>query len=279
MGGHTEKILEKINKKSGHLWGFEIEPRVAKEAEKRLEAYEGSFTIFRANFRHFDEYLQDAGIEKVDAAIWDLGVGWFHYGEGFGQSIKKDLPLDFRLSTSEDIPTGAEIIEGAPEADLRKIISGSGERRFAARVARAIIKKRPVKTSGNLARIIEKAVPRKFHRPGVSPAQRIFARIRVIVNDEEAALDEALSKLAYWLRPGGRAVFLAYSSNEFSQVRKYMKGTGCECPDGIPECVCGKAYKYRLLADGERPGEEETERNPSARSARLTAAELLHGPK
>jgi 16S rRNA (cytosine1402-N4)-methyltransferase len=277
LAGHSGKILEIIGK-SGHLYGFEIEPRVAREAEKRLEEYAGSFTIFRANFRHFDEFLGEAGVREIDAAFWDLGVGWFHYGEGFGQSIAKDLPIDFRLSTSEDIPTGAEIIERANEAALAKIIFSSGERRLARRVARAIVENRPVRTSGNLARIIEKAVPRRFHRPGVSPAQRIFARIRVIVNDEEAALDEALSKLHHWLRPGGRVVILAYSSDEFAQVRKYMKGTGCVCPEGAPECVCGKAYKYRIFTDGERPGDQETERNPSARSARLSAAELLQRP-
>lgn len=278
LAGHSVRILEKIGK-SGHLWGFEIEPRVAEEAEKRLEVFEGSYTIFRANFRDFDTYLEGAGVMKIDGAMFDLGTGWYHYGEAFGQATGKDLPIDFRFSTSEDIPTGAEIVEYASEDELKRIIRKSGERRFSLRVARAIARNRPVKTSGNLARIIEDAIPRKFHKPGVSPARRIFAGIRAIVNDEEAALDEALSKLAYWLRPGARAVFLAYSSDEFSRVRKYFKGTGCTCPERAPVCVCGNAYKYKVLVDGERPDKDETDRNPSSRSARLVAAELLHGPK
>jgi 16S rRNA (cytosine1402-N4)-methyltransferase len=277
VGGHSRLILEMIGE-TGHLWGFELDPKVAEVAEERLGAYAGRFTIFRDNCRYFNRYLEEAGVPKVDAAFNDLGIGRYHLGAAYGMSFKKDLPLDFRLSPELDMATGAEIIEGAPEAELRKLISGSGQRRFAGRIAAAIIRSRPVGTTGKLARIIEDAVPRKYHKPGTSPAQRVFAHIRAVVNDEAGALAEMMSKLPYWLKRGGRAVFLCYTSDEFSRVRKHLKGTGCTCPDTAPRCTCGRGYRYRILADGERPEADEVERNPSARSARLAAAELVYGP-
>ena len=278
LGGHTKRFLEKIGER-GHVWGFEVDPRVAEEARKRLGEYAGRFTIFEANFRDFDLYLKSMGVKQFDAFMADLGPGRYHYGEGYGQALKKELRIDFRLSPSLKIPTGAELIESASEAELRRLIQEAGERRFAGRVAKAIVNGRPVLTTGNLARIIEGAVPRKYHKPGVSPAQRIFAHIRAVVNDERGALAELMQKLTYWLRPGGRAVFLCYTSGELSQVRKYLKGKGCTCPSEIPKCVCGKGYAYKVLADGERPTEEEISENPSARSARLAAGELLYRPE
>ena len=193
-------------------------------------------------------------------------------------AFKKDLPIDFRLSPAMDVPTGAEMIEKASEKQLKRLIAESGERRFAGRITKAIMAARPIRTTGNLARIIESAVPKKFHKKGVSPAQRIFSQFRTIVNDERGAVAEMTQKLAYWLKPGGRAVFLCYTSAELSQVRAYLKGTGCECPPDAPLCLCGKRYAYRVLADGERPSEEEISGNPSARSARLIVGELLHRP-
>ena len=277
LGGHTKRFLEIIGNR-GHIWGFELDPRVAEEARKRLAEFEGSFTIFVANFRDFDTFLEGAGVSEFDAFFADLGIGYYHLGEMYGQALKKELRIDFRLSPSLRIPTGAELIESASEAELRRLIARAGERRFAGRIAKAIVDSRPVRTTGNLARIIEAAVPRKFHKPGVSPAQRIFAHIRAVVNDESGALAELMDKLTYRLKPGGRAVFLCYTSSELSQVRKYLKGKGCICPDESPKCVCGKGYAYKVLADGERPTPEEISANPSARSARLAAGELLYRP-
>jgi len=277
LGGHTKRFLDIIGNR-GHIWGFELDPRVAEEARKRLAEFEGSFTIFVANFRDFDTFLEGAGVSEFDAFFADLGIGYYHLGEMYGQALKKELRIDFRLSPSLRIPTGAELIESASEAELRRLIARAGERRFAGRIAKAIVDSRPVRTTGNLARIIEAAVPRKFHKPGVSPAQRIFAHIRAVVNDESGALAELMDKLTYRLKPGGRAVFLCYTSSELSQVRKYLKGKGCICPDESPKCVCGKGYAYKVLADGERPTPEEISANPSARSARLAAGELLYRP-
>jgi len=278
LGGHTKRFLEIIGDR-GHIWGFELDPRVAEEARKRLAGFEGRFTIFEANFRDFDLHLKGTGVKRFDALFGDLGIGYYHLGEKYGQALKKDLPIDFLLAPSLGIPSGAELIESASEAELRRLIWEAGERRFAGRVAKAIVNRRPVCTTGNLARIIEAAVPRKFQKPGVSPAQRIFAHIRAVVNDERGALAELMNKLTYWLRPGGRAVFLCYTSSEFSQVRKYLKGKGCICPAESPKCVCGKGYAYKVLADGERPTDEEISANPSARSARLAAGELLYRPE
>jgi 16S rRNA (cytosine1402-N4)-methyltransferase len=277
LGGHSNGFLE-ILKSDGHLYGFEIDPRVAEAAGRRLCDYEGSFTIFVANCRDFDEYLRRAEVERIDAGFFDLGIGYYHLGDGYGMALKKELPIDFRLSPSLHIPTGSELIEHAVEPEVRKLIADAGEKRFAGRIARAIVRSRPIRTTGVLARIIEDAVPRKFHKPGVSPAQRIFSHLRSVVNDETGVLAELMSKLTYWLKPGGRAVFLCYTSDELSQVRRYLKGTGCTCPPGFPGCICGKDYGYRILADGERASGEEIEGNPSARSARLIAGELRYGP-
>jgi 16S rRNA (cytosine1402-N4)-methyltransferase len=277
LGGHSKWFLE-ILKSDGHLYGFEVDPRVADVARERLSDYEGRFTIFNANCRHFDEYLRNAEVENINAGFFDLGIGYYHLGDQYGMAFKKDLPLDFRLSPALEIPNGSEIIESAIEPELKRLIADAGETRFAGKIARAIVRNRPIRTTRKLAGTIEDAVPRKFHKPGVSPAQRIFSHLRLVVNDEMEALAELMSKLAFWLTPGGRAVFLCYTSDELSRVRRHLKGTGCTCPPGFPKCVCGNDYSYRILADGERPSEEEIEGNPSARSARLIAGELLHGP-
>jgi 16S rRNA (cytosine1402-N4)-methyltransferase len=175
----------------------------------------------------------------------------------------------------------ADVVNGYSEGELAELFTDSGERRFARRVARAIVAARPINDTGQLAEIVRTAIPAAVRRTGGHPARRVFQAIRIEVNDElrllAAGLDAALAVLA----PAGRCAVLSYHSGEDRLVKaRFVQAStgGCVCPPGLP-CTCGAVPEFRLVRRVPRkPSAREVAENPRAESARLRVLERLPVP-
>lgn len=213
----------------------------------------------------------------VVAVLFDLGVSSHQLDlpqRGF--SYRAEGPLDMRMDATAG-PTAAELLDGLDERGLARLLKAHGEARFAARIARAVLAARPLRTTAELAAAVDAAVPAAARRRG-HPARRVFQALRVAVNDELDILPSAIDAAIDLLVPGGRCVVLAYHSGEDRIVKdRFLAAAtgGCTCPPGLP-CVCGAEPVVRLLNRGARkPGPAEVAASPRARSARLRVAERL----
>jgi 16S rRNA (cytosine1402-N4)-methyltransferase len=217
----------------------------------------------------------------VAGVLFDLGVSSHQLDRvERGFSYRLDGPLDMRMDRSE-AGTAADLVNNADESTLARMLAVSGEGRFARRIARRIVERRPLTTTGELAEAVRSAIPAASRRTGGHPARRAFQAIRIAVNDELAALGPALDTAIGLLAPGGRCVALAYHSGEDRIVKERFGVAatgGCTCPPGLP-CACGARPLVRLLNRGARkPTAAEVRANPRAESARLRACERLGVP-
>ena len=174
--------------------------------------------------------------------------------------------------------SAATVVNEYPEKELARVIRDYGEERFATRVARAIVRHRPIERTSELAEIVKEAIPAATRRTGGHPARRTFQALRIEVNRELEALQTALPDAIDALEPGGRVAAISYHSLEDRIVKRTFSdaANGCTCPPDFPVCVCGAEAAIRILTRRPvRPPAEEAERNPRASSARLRVAEKL----
>ena len=217
----------------------------------------------------------------VSAVLLDLGVSSPQFDRPErGFSYRLEGPLDMRMDRSQR-RTAADVVNGAPEAALARLIADSGERRFARRIARALVAGRPFGTTTEVAETVRDAIPAPARRTGGHPARRVFQALRIAVNDELDVLGPTVDAAVRALVPGGRIVVLAYHSGEDRIVKDRLLDAatgGCTCPPALP-CVCGAVPLVRLLNRGARkPSATEVAANPRSESARLRAAERLPAP-
>ena len=197
-----------------------------------------------------------------------------------GFSYMHDAPLDMRMDRTAPL-TARDVVNDWPYEELRRILYDFGEERCAPAIARRIVQARqqaPIETTLQLVDIIKSAMPPAALREKQHPAKRSFQAIRIAVNGELDALAPMLNAAAAHLRPGGRLAVISFHSLEDRIIKKTMQelATGCTCPPEFPVCVCGKKPKLRLVS--RKPivsTDEELERNPRARSAKLRVAEKL----
>jgi 16S rRNA (cytosine1402-N4)-methyltransferase len=211
-------------------------------------------------FSKLGERLTAEGVSQLDGLLADLGVSRYQLTDGGrGFSLMADGPLDMRMG--RDVPgTAADLVNFESEKELADLIFGLGEERRSRRIARAIVRARPIKTTGQLAKLIEEVVPRteKIH-----PATRTFMALRIAVNRELEELDALLESIPRLVKPGGRAVIVTFMSLEDRKVKHSFQ-------------ALAKAGQARLLTRHVvRPAEEEIRDNPPSRSAKLRALELL----
>ncbi len=210
-------------------------------------------------------------------ALFDLGVSSHQLDEAArGFSYRQDGPLDMRMGPDAPLDA-ATIVNTWSQSELAGLIRRYGEERFASRIAAAIVRSRPLRTTAQLAEAVAGSVPAAARRRS-HPARRTFQAIRIAVNDELGALEEGLEAAIAALRPGGRVAVISYHSLEDRIVkRRFAAGArGCVCPPELPVCACGKTAELRVLTRKPvRPSEEEARANPRARSARLRAAEKV----
>lgn len=269
-GGHTRVLLEASE--SVRILALDRDPDAGREA-----AGLGPRVRFRlADFRTLEDVLAEEDCDAIDGALFDLGVSSHQLDVGErGFSYRHRGPLDMRMGPDAALDAWT-IVNEWDHGELARILRIFGEERHAGRIAGAIVDARPIDDTARLADVVADAMPARSRRTGGHPARRTFQALRIAVNDELAALSDALDIAVRMLRPGGRIVVISYHSLEDRIVkRRIAAGAGsCTCPPGLPVCVCGATAELRDLArGGETPSEAEVEINPRARSARLRVAE------
>lgn len=268
------------------LIGIDQDAVARAAAGKRLRALPDdirpNIELLAGNFGDMDELLVSAEIPGVDAFLFDLGVSSVQIDTpSRGFSFKEDGPLDMRMNPGNDTLNAAEIVNTYNAADLTRIIRSYSDEKWASRIAEFIVKARQdarIETSAQLVEIIKAAIPASARRAGGHPAKRTFQALRIEVNSELSVLREGLEAAVRWLNPGGRLVVISYHSLEDRIVKDAIASYAnrCTCPPDLPVCVCGKKPILKSVTRKPvLPTEEEVERNPRARSAKLRVAEKL----
>jgi 16S rRNA (cytosine1402-N4)-methyltransferase len=280
-GGHARLLAQRLAP-GGTLALIDRDPEALAAAGAALEGTDVRTIAIHGNFREITALLRQRSIERVEGALFDLGVSSHQLDEpGRGFSFRADAPLDMRMDPTQG-ETAAQLLERMDERAIAKALYEYGEERWAARIARFIVEERrtkPLKTTLQLAHLVQRAIPKAAQPSDIHAATKVFQALRILVNDELGALKEALSQTISLLAPGGRIAVIAYHSLEDRIVKEtFLRQAGrCECPPGLPVCVCGARSVIRILTRKPViPDTAETARNPRSRSARLRVAEKLH---
>ena len=279
--GHARSILEKIGPR-GLLIAIDQDIEAIENAQESLKAFKTKIRLFRGNFVQLPDALSQFGIDGVDGILLDLGLSLHQIkASGRGFSFQLDEPLDMRMNI-ETKETAADIINRAPEQDLKKIFKSYGEERWSGKIAKRIVAERSreaIGTSKKLAEIVMAAIPRgAMQRQRIHPATRVFMALRIAVNKELERLEAFMDVAFNLLNPTGRLCVISYHSLEDRIIKHRIRALekGCQCPGDFPQCACGRERQVKNLTRKPiRPTALETEDNPMARSARLRAAEKL----
>jgi len=259
LGGHARRILE-ASAPDGRLLGVDRDPEALQLAEERLAPFGDRVELLNADFRELPERLKQRR-EEPDGILLDLGIGSHQLDSpDRGFSFREDGPLDMRLDRSRGEPASA-LVNGMSAVELADVIYRFGEERASRRIASAIVAARrvaPIATTGELARVVRRAVPRG--RPGHDPATRTFQALRIHVNGELEGLEQAVVALAGSLAPGGRLAVIAFHSLEDRPIKHAMRS------------LARGGYRS-LTRKADQASSEERSRNPRSRSARLRGIE------
>ncbi len=276
-GGYAAAILGAA---ACTLWAIDRDPDAIARGAVLASRFPGRLHLLHGNFGNLISLLGDAGIDRLDGVVLDLGVSSFQLDDpARGFSFRGDGPLDMRMDRAG--PTAADLVNTLPEQELADTLFQFGEERLSRRIARAIVAARalaPITTTSALATIIRSVVPPD--RSGIDPATRSFQALRIRVNDELGQIERALAQAAALLAPGGRLVVVSFHSLEDRLVKRFMTDAAGRAPAPSRHdprgLVARPAASFRLLTSKPlRPGAAEAAANPRARSARLRAVERL----
>ena len=278
-GGHSYEILKRTSP-SGQLIATDLDENAIAAASARLSEFSGRFRIYKNNYKNFAAVLSEAGVSELDGVLLDFGVSSFQLDERErGFSYMQDAPLDMRMDASAPF-TAEDAVNGYTEEELAKILKEYGEERFAKNIARNIAaarKKARIRTTGELAKIVEESIPAKFRQNGPC-ARKTFQAIRIEVNGELDGLEEAVKGLALRLKKGGRICILTFHSLEDRIVKNAFRdlATDCICDKSLPVCVCGKKKEVEIITHKPLTASaEELQNNSRAKSAKLRIAERV----
>jgi 16S rRNA (cytosine1402-N4)-methyltransferase len=279
-GGYTRAILDAAQGGEVRVIGIDRDPHAIALGAGLVQAADGRLTLIENQFSQLDAVARSCGHDSVDGVVLDLGVSSMQLDSAArGFSFRLDGPLDMRMGG--DGPSAADIVARASERDLANIIFLLGEERHSRGVARAIVKARtlaPIETTRALADIVARVVRSKPNE--IHPATRTFQALRIFVNDELGELVAALEAAERILKPGGRLVVVSFHSLEDRIVKSFLAGRA-ETRGGsrhAPERVRAAPSFSVLTKRPVTPGEQEIERNPRARSAKLRAGERTGAP-
>ena len=262
LGGHARALLEAG---ATRLIGFDRDPTALARARETLAASSDRVELVHSDYRALEPALEARGVTTVNGILADLGVSSMQLdAEGRGFSFRRDEPLDMRMDTTAG-PTAADALRDVNEKALADLIYEFGEERHSRRIARAIVAargQRAIQTTGQLADIVRRAIPRKGYSR-IDPATRTFQAIRIWVNRELEGLDGFLAAAVRRLTPGGRLAVITFHSLEDRIVKHTLRALQA---DG----AITLRTKRPIV-----PSEAEIERNPRARSAKLRAAERV----
>jgi len=274
-GGHSMEILKAANP-GGQVLGLDADAEAISVATERLAEHGDAFLAINVNFRDIRATALQYEFVPVHGVLFDLGVSSLQLDrESRGFSFRRSDPLDMRFSFDQQV-TAADIVNEYAESELADLIFHLGEDRAARRIARAIVRSRPINTSLELAEVINKANPRRGKR--TNPATRTFQAIRIAVNDELSALETALEQAVSLLGQGGRMAVISYHSLEDRIVKNFIRkqAADCICPPGTPVCRCDHLATLKVITRRPLiPSDSEIDANPRARSAKLRVAERV----
>jgi 16S rRNA (cytosine1402-N4)-methyltransferase len=262
MGGHAEAVLDTA---AGdvRLLGIDVDPAALERAATRLARFGDRVTLARESFRRIAEVAARHGIDRARSIVLDLGYSsWQLEASGRGLSFQReDEPLDMRLDPSASV-TAAALLNRVKEEELARLLAEYGEEPHARRIARAIVRRRPLRTTGDLVAAVKSAVPRAAWPRHLHVATRTFQAVRIAVNDELGALRDALPQAAGLLAPGGRLGVIAFHSGEDRIVKHTFRS------------LVSAGFAEREPSPL-TPGADEARANPRARSAKLRVLERL----
>jgi 16S rRNA (cytosine1402-N4)-methyltransferase len=272
-GGHARLIAERLGSE-GELIAVDRDPASEERWHEFAAEAPGRARFLRADFVAALEGLRGEGA-RPEGIVFDLGMSSMQvdaWERGFSYSY--DAPLDMRMDPGQSL-SAATVVNEWPQDRLAQAIRELGEERRAGSIAREIVRRRPLETTGELVAAIKAAIPPSERFGRGHPAKRSFQAIRIAVNGELDALDRALP-LAWAILPvGGRLGAISFHSLEDRRVKRFLadRARGCVCPPELPACVCGREPEAELLTKRAiAPRTEELERNPRSASAHLRAA-------
>ncbi|WP_072499692.1 16S rRNA (cytosine(1402)-N(4))-methyltransferase RsmH [Olsenella phocaeensis] len=285
LGGAGHSVeLARLVQPDGLSIGIDQDDMALAAATERFEREvpDADRRFLKGNFGQLDELLVEAEVPGVDCFLFDIGVSSPQLDipeRGF--SYHEDAPLDMRMDPGNNTQTAAEVINNYTEADLARVLRVYGDERFAARIARQVVRTRekaPILTTLQLVEVVKAAIPAAGRRHGGHPARKTFQALRIEVNHELDVLDQGLRAAVRWANPGGRICVISYHSLEDRVVKHAFAelSQGCTCPPELPVCVCGhvpilevRTRKPLVASEG------EIERNPRSRSALMRVAVKL----
>jgi len=276
-GGYAAAILRAAD---CMLWALDRDPGAIARGAALAASFPGRLHLVEGRFGDMLDLLAARGVTALDGVVLDLGVSSFQLDQPErGFSFRADGPLDMRMG--RDGPTAADLVNNLPERELADILRVLGEERHARRIARAIVSARataPIVTTGVLASLIRRNVPRD--PSGLDGATRSFQALRIRVNDELGQIERALAAAAALLAPGGRLVVVSFHSLEDRIVKRFMADAAGRGPGVSRHDPAGlqarPSARFRLLTRrAETPGRAEIMANPRARSAKLRAMERI----
>lgn len=276
LGGHAEALLKMYPQ--ARLIAIDRDPAALEKSRERLSFFGDRVTFVRGRHEQLIEILKQQGIETVSGVLADLGVSSMQLDDASrGFSFRFDAPLDMRMGPESR--SAADLVGSLDEGDLAAILRDYGEEPMAKRIARAIVNARseaPIETTTRLAEIIRSVKRSKPHE--IDPSTLTFQALRIAANAELVELDQFVSDAVSVAEPGARIAIIAFHSLEDRIVKRAfrrLKGE-CVCPPGMPVCGCGAQQLVKVLTN--RPltaSEEEVNRNPRSRSAKLRIAERV----
>jgi 16S rRNA (cytosine1402-N4)-methyltransferase len=278
-GGHAWGILD-ASSPEGRLLGLDVDPQALALAAERLAEFGQRAVLVQASYTNLLMQLQILKWESVHGIVIDLGVSSMQLDtpeRGF--SFQTEGPLDMRFDPNQPL-SADDLVNGWSEHDLADIIWRYGEENQSRRVARAIVQARPLHSTQQLAEVVMRSLGGRKGK-GTNPATRTFQALRIAVNQELSAVEAFLPQAVESLEPGGRLAVIAFHSLEDRIAKQYFRreSRDCICPPEQPVCTCG--HRARIIEINRRlitAGEQETQANPRARSARLRIVEKIAPP-
>lgn len=272
-GGHARGIMEACAP-DGQLLGLDVDPQALAIARRILAPYEGRIHLAQASYTSLPGQLAELGWDQVDGILLDLGASSMQFDtpeRGF--SFMQDAPLDMRFGPHVS-QTAAEIVNSYSERELADLIYEYGEDRDSRKIARAIVKARPLHTTRELVAAIESVSPRRGDR--VHPATRTFQALRIAVNEELASIKEVLPQAVTALRRGGRLAVISFHSLEDRIVKDFFREQSRDLINPPYEQIY-EQERSAVLKEVNRkpivPSDDEIQNNPRARSAKLRIVE------
>ena len=274
--GHSLAIAARLTAQ-GHLICIDQDTAAIATGRQRLAKSAPKVTVVHDNFRNLEAILDALAVEAVDGVLFDLGVSSYQLDTAErGFSYMQDAPLDMRMDSRQAL-SAYQVVNDYSEERLTQIIRDYGEDRWAKRIAQFIgagRKKCLIETTGQLVEVIKQAIPAAARREGPHPAKRTFQALRIEVNDELGILKATFETAARRLRIGGRLCIITFHSLEDRIAKRTMQelAKSCSCPPQMPICVCNTKPILKMAGKPMGPAEEELEKNPRSRSAKLRVA-------